>query len=53
MHKLRKILAALRRMPSPTNSANCYIKSLERTLTVRYLFKEKPFLVLRCTSKNH
>jgi hypothetical protein len=50
---VRKIPAAVRRAASETNSPDIYIKWLELTLKVQNLFKEKPFSVLRCTSKNH
>jgi hypothetical protein len=53
MHKLAEILAALRRASSAPNPRHMYIKALGLTLMVQYLFKEKPFLVLRCTSKKH
>jgi hypothetical protein len=46
-----KFLLRCGRMPSRTNLPNIYIISPRLTLMVQHLFKEKPFLVLRCTSK--
>jgi hypothetical protein len=48
-----KFLLRCSQMPSRTNLPNIYVKSLGLTLMVQKLFYEKPFLVLRCTSKNH
>jgi hypothetical protein len=53
MHTYAKILAAVRRASSWKASANIYIEQQPFTLIVQYLSKEKPFLVLHCTSKKH
>jgi hypothetical protein len=53
MRNVKNFPAAARRTRSVPNSAYMHTKSLRLTSIVQYLFKRKPFVVLRRTSEKH